>query len=66
MTGSRITITRDGVVKLNGQATRWSVRKTRLNDWMARRWEPNRAQIFDLRTEARAYLATLTDAELMG
>ncbi len=59
----RITIARDGMVKLNGKATRWVV--TFVGQWMVHHvMQPLR--LFESKPEARVYLATLTDEELRG
>ncbi len=60
----RLTIARDGTVKLGGEATRWRVEPSLL---VMRKVvvSPSGRWFWSLR-EARAYLATLTDEELRG
>ena len=61
----RITIARDGTVRLNGRATRWEAGWVDLKLWGV--WRPNGERSFGgTLAAARAYLATLTDEELRG
>jgi hypothetical protein len=61
-----VKIGRDGTVKLNGMATRWRVRRTAAGHFrvggVAWKLTDEYCEYLD---EARAYLATLTETELM-
>ena len=63
----RITIARNGVVRLRGKETRWRVRTQPGWDWFVHP-AGDRASVvtFGAEREARAYLESLTDEELRG
>jgi squalene cyclase len=66
MSTRRITIARDGEVRLNGRATRWRVRRISPDAVWAYPQSGPLAFFAERMASARAYLAALTDAELMG
>ena len=60
----RITIARDGSVKLRGKATRWRVERGHMAWWYA--VAPTGEGRPFRKHAVRAYLESLTDEELMG
>lgn len=61
----RITIARDGTVKLRGVKTRWMCRRSDPCRWLVRTLTSYEGTFFSA-SEARAYLESLTDEELLA
>ena len=60
----RIAIARDGVVRLRGKATRWSVERGHMAWWYV--VAPTGERRPFRKHAARTYLESLTDEELLG